>query len=313
MKKAAVFTGIILCASSLPAADFQRNQEIIKSILSEAENAIHAPVDKQKQTEPAADPARQEDGALTPAVPNQDTKPVTSVTKPAKKEKKKKAAGSAAKTSPGAEEEMLRTGIEMYGSGYLDDSLRIFAGLREKYPSSQYLDTARIWTGRVYMRKLEYRKAMDEFAAIAETSGEFPTALFETAGCLVTRGETVRAIETYTRVSSRFPADPKADDALLRLSELYARAGKGNEAVDASIRIIRDYPDRDLVDDAYYFLGHIYETDAVLRDFDLARRFYQLFIKKANQGEPVFTNSPLRSRVEQDLKVLETRQFRMTD
>ncbi len=314
MKKTFLFLAVIFCTMCAYASDFHRNEEIIKSILSEAENAAPSSTDMQAPAEPPSGKISSDENAA-PA-PGEGKTALPGAVKPApqkkeKKEKKKKA--GTANTGKGAEEEMLSTAVEMYKNGYMDDSLRILASFREKYPSSQYLDTARIWTGRVYLRKLDYAKAMEEFGSIAETSGEFPAALFENAGCYVTKGETNRAIEAYTRLSVRFPTHPKADDALLRLADLYGRSGHGNEAVGAAIRIIRDYPDRDLVDDAYYYLGHIYETDPTIRDFDLARRFYRLFMKKAGEGVPVFANSPLRSRVESDLKVLEKRQFRMTD
>lgn len=283
-----IITTLFLAGALTPplqAADFQGNAEIIRSIL---EDSTPAPAPVEEKKEPA-DPRKKQ------------------------KEKKKKTAGSAARTAPGTEEEDLRTAVDMFHNGFLDDSLRLLAAFRTKYPSSPYNDTARIWTGKVYLRKLDYDKALAEFSAIPEDSGEYPSALYESATCYITKGENVKAIESLSRLSGRYPGNPVADDALLRMAELLSRAGRGNEAVDAAIRIIREYPESDLVDDAYFFLGHLFETDPSLRDFDLARRFYRAFLKKAEGGTPYFVNSPLRSRVEEDLRVLEKRQFRLSD
>ncbi|OPZ80447.1 MAG: hypothetical protein BWY76_03354 [bacterium ADurb.Bin429] len=105
-------------------------------------------------------------------------------------------------------------------------------------------------------------------------------------------------------MSARFPEHELADDALIALSRVNVAQGSGTMAVENLLKVIRLYADRETVDDAYFNLGKVYETDTVLRDLARAREVYRTFTRKADEGEPRFASSPLLPRVKRDLEYI---------
>src|SRR3990172_687422 len=118
------------------------------------------------------------------------------------------------------------------------------------------------------------------------------------------KGDHASAIENFEKVYMRFPQHELADKALLAAGRLYLNQNKGEQALEAAVRVIRSYKDRGTVDVAYYLIGKVYERDARLKDIETARRVYKQFIKKGETDER-FGKSPLRKRAEQDLARIE--------
>ncbi len=204
---------------------------------------------------------------------------------------------------------LLRTGIDLYNSSLYDNARQAFQELLEAYPSSQFRDNAHVWLGKIAMRQNRYREARQNFGRVPEQSGEYPSAQYHTAETLARAGQLIEAIGLYRLVASRFPNHELADNALLSTGRLYQRQKKGNQSLMALLQLIRYYGDRETVDDAYYLLGRLFESDPHLKDLERARRFYHIFIRKADRGEPHFTSSPLLPRVRRDLRHLESTHF----
>ncbi len=200
-----------------------------------------------------------------------------------------------------AETALLKSGIEFYESGLFDNSLKAFDELLTNYPLSSYADSARIWRGKIHIRKHSYDRALSEFALIPDNSGEYPASLFNTAEAFAFQKNIPEAISSYQKVALLFPTHELADRALLEAANLYLNSGMGEKSVETLAKIIKHYPSRHTIDDAYYHLARVYERDPSMRDIETARALYAVFLKKAKNGDKFFSNSPLIDKVTNDL------------
>ncbi|MCU0844399.1 MAG: tetratricopeptide repeat protein [Spirochaetes bacterium] len=214
--------------------------------------------------------------------------------------------------APGPDEVLLKTGIQLYGARMNQAALVKFNELKSKYPESPFRDSAAIWAGKIHFSANRPAEAVREYASIAEDSGEYPMALYSIGEAYYKGGTIAGAIESFYKLSSQFPDHERSDDALLFLGNIYLNGGNGTQALETAINIIRYYPDRETVDDAYYLMAKVFEKDRTLKDMETARRVYRAFLKRANdEGSPHFRNSPLKARVERDLRYIESTYFKM--
>ncbi|HOA08089.1 MAG TPA: tetratricopeptide repeat protein [Spirochaetota bacterium] len=244
---------------------------------------------------------------------------VSSQKKQPKKSVQKKGSASAKKSdenknilmnSPASEDKaVLESGIMLYNSSNFAASIEKFKQLKEKFPQSIYLDMANQWLARAYMKSGNNKDAFASLDLIPQTSGEFPAALFLSGQIFFAMKDYVNASERFHRVASQFPSHDLADDALINLSKTNLFQGNGNLAVDNLLNVIKNYSDREMVDDAYYNLAKVYEKDKMLRDLEKARSLYRKFIEKSDSGEQFFSNSPLKDRVKRDLADIDKRFF----
>lgn len=214
-------------------------------------------------------------------------------------------------TTPSAAEVNLKNGIELYQSGLFTHSRRAFDELITKYPTSPFVDTARIWRSKIHLRSNLYREVIKDLEAVKATSGEYPAARFLMARCQLALGSRVKALQTYRAIAYRFPGHELADNALLQTGRIYLSSGKGDRAIETFIRMVKNYRQRETIDDAYFYLGQTFEKDPRMRDVETARRIYKIFLEKSEKGEPHFKSSPLKVRVLHDLRHLERIHFRM--
>jgi TolA-binding protein len=278
-----MLTSIVLVLP-LYSKDFNKTEEIINTLLKSQEEREKAPM-------------------KVPAVAEKSRK------KPVKEEKDEADKKPAGMSSP--DEILLKTGIQLYNSDLFDYAEDKFRELARDYPRSPYLDSSRIWLSRISIKKYRYDDAIKGLSAIKSDSGEYPMALYNTGYCHMAKGNEIKSIEFFHRVSSRFPEHQLADNALLNSGEIFFRNGKGNQALESAIKLVKFYSNRETADDAYYLLGKIYEKDPLLKDPEMARTIYKKFLKKADSGDPVFTRSPLKDRVKKDLRYIEKNYFRL--
>ncbi len=297
MKK--IFTIILLLIiTSGYSKDFHKTEEMINSILKEdgdssEKKEILLPDEKSStETTPEKKQSNEE-------IKNE--KPVENDTE----ETAKKTAMS------GNDEILLKTGIQLYESGLYDHSLLRFNDIIKNFPTSRFIDSARMWAGKIYIRKYDYDNALKEFNSVAEKSGEYPAALFYKGESLRIKGDTVSAIENYQKISSSYPENELADNSILITGKLYLNNGKGYQSLESALKIIRYYKNTESIDDAYYLIAKIYEKDPILKDVELSRKFYRVFLKKAETGQKNFADSPLKEVVKKDLEYLDRTYFRM--
>lgn len=282
---------ILLLCSYISAYGAGNTEAIIKSIIEGNNPEAKAPVvENDKATNGKNLPGKEQ------------TKPLT--------EKKEKA--ETAPKAGSADEVLLKTGIRLYDANLTNAALAKFNELRTRFPQSPFRDQAGIFIGKIYFEQNKLEEAQREFSLIKEDSGEYPAALYSIGETHYKSGNMSGAIESFYKVTSQFPEHERADKALLFLGKIYLNEKRGNEALDAVVKIIRYYPGRETIDDAYYLLGKIYEKDPTLKDIEIARKIYRLFLKKANEEKlPRFKDSPLIKRVEKDLLYIESTYFKM--
>ena len=280
---------LLLISSIAYSKDYQKTKEIINSILAEESDEAGANKTIEQPIEKAEDDTSKDNKEKSKA--NQDTP-------------KKNTAMS------GKDEVLLKTGIQFYESGLFDHSLTRFEDLIKNYPSSPFVNNARMWAGRIYLKKYKYDEAIKQFDEIKEQSGEYPASLYYKAEVYKYKNDIISSIDYYQKLSSSYPEHELADNAIINSGKLYLNSGKGYPALESAIRIIRYYKDRDTIDDAYYLIAKVYEKDPALKDMEISRKLYKIFIKKAAQNQKHFSDSPLLETVKKDLQFIEKTYFK---
>ena len=275
---------VFISGSLLLSKNQKDLEEIINTIINEESSAVKDVSSLPRET-PAAD------------------KPDLGV-----KEKRANESKMSSESSPG--KALLETAIQLYDAALYEKSKINFVRLKKEYPD-EFGDIASIWIAKVLMKTNSPDEALKELGSVSRESGEYPTALYYQGEVEVNRGNLENAILFFNNVASLFPGHELADNALLSSGRIYLDLNRGNQALECAIKIIKNYKGRETEDDAFYLLGKIFEVDATLRDFGIARKVYRKFLKMAeDQSLPVFKDSPLKDRVKKDLQHLETTFFR---
>lgn len=215
-------------------------------------------------------------------------------------------------TAPSPDMLLLKTGMQLFNLSQLEAALKKFNEVKTKYPQSSLRDIATIWTGKINLKLNRTDDAIREFSSISESSGEYPSALYYLGEAELRMDAKTKAIEYYYKLASQFPEYEFADKALIELTKIYISEGKGDQSLESAVKIIKHYPDRDTIDDAYYYVGKVFESDPQLKDVEIARKIYEIFLRKAGDaGDKHFWNSPLKGRVKRDLRYLEETYFKM--
>lgn len=205
---------------------------------------------------------------------------------------------------------LLKQGIDFYNAEFYERALQALESLQKNYPQSPFKDQASLWKAKIFVQQQKYTNALQELSTIPEQSGEYPAALFMTGRVNQAMGKPLDAIEYYTKVAGLYPDQDFSDDALILVAQLYISQKKGNAALNALLKVIKQYSDRETVDDAYYWLGKILSTDPNLKDVELARKVYTIFLKRAQDpAYNAFYSSPLKARVADELKRLDATYF----
>ncbi len=266
VKLAAVLT-LIMFFVPLSAQSIEERLNIV----SEADNVSSKPVEQNNSTD------------------------ITSANSPAVVKKKTKVEIPA----PAAEDKIILESAVNYFSNadYYSASLKIDE-LLAAYPASMYLDQALIIRAKILAKNGDYAGAVAELSKISKESGEYPISLFLRAEIFKNAKDTNSAREMFLKLASMFPANDLADDALINLGDIYLASGSSDKALETATGIIKNYADRETVDDAYFLLGKIFMQDKNLRDLQRARDVYKKFIYMAEvEKAPFFANSPLLRRV----------------
>ena len=296
LKPAAAAAIIILTIPLFHASlsgDGNPTEEIIRNIISGSKIRQEIPT-------PKADTQAAKQDAISPEVVSAD--PPKDAALPKKK--------SDIKGTGSAEEALYKTGIDFYNSEMYEAAVNTFGELKSKHPQSAQIHSAMIYSGKARMRLRDYKKAIEDLAVVTAESGEYPASLFYQGESQAGLGKRTEAITLFYRVATQFPQTALADDSLVRASQVFLEERKGRQALESAVKIVRYYADRETIDDAYFMIGQVYEKDPVMRDVEVSRRIYRVFIQKAESGEKHFGNSPLLRRVKRELKTLEHRYFR---
>lgn len=278
-----IFLIVVFCCGKIEARDINRAEQIINSILSE-DTSPDTEKDKSPYSGPQPEKNRIEtDGEEPPA--------------------------GFARTPE--EIRLLKDATDLYNSGLLEEALLTAGKIIDEHPRSGITDSAGIMAGKIHIERMEYDEALAKLNRIPERSGEYSAALFYSARATALKGDKIASISLYRKAASVNPGGEKAPGAILQAAKLQMETGQGEAAVETTVRLIRNYTDRETVDDAYFLLAKIYETDKQVRDLETARSLYRLFIRKVEAGEPYFKDSPLKGRAEDNLRHIEKHHFRL--
>jgi predicted negative regulator of RcsB-dependent stress response len=207
---------------------------------------------------------------------------------------------------PSADKALLESGIDLFEASLYTSSRQKLEELKSKYPDSPYRDIASIWLSRILLELNNPDEAVNMLKTINPESGEYPSALFSIGEIYLKKGNDPGAIEYFYKVASFSPDHYLADDSLIAISKIYLKNNNGNQSLEAAIKVIKNYEKRETIDDAYFLIAQVFEKDAILKDIGIARRLYKIFIKKAElEKAPFFYNSPLLSRVKNNLSNIE--------
>ena len=103
-----------------------------------------------------------------------------------------------------------------------------------------------------------------------------PTQWYERVFGDYAAGQYDLAIAGFESFIRAYPNSPQADDAQLYIGNSLFNDGKFQEAAQAYLKVISDYPKGDTVPTAYYKLGQTYEN---LQQLDPARKAYETVVK----------------------------------
>jgi len=296
------FFTITLCAAilcTLPlSAQYQYrtddNAEIVRSILDDNVQVKKQPgaaVQIQQPAETADAPAQQTTAAAR------------------RTQKKKK--GGELPPAAGPDKTLLVTGINLLEAGNDPAAIEKFRQIKEKYTTGVYSDQASIWLARAYIKQGKYREAIDETEKIAEDSGEYPAAVYLSGQIYATQKQYDKALDAYCRISSRFPGHDLADKALIESGKIYLSMKNGSQALSSAAIVVRSYPDRETLPDAYFLIGQVLEKDPSLRDIEKARLVFKKFVYRAEvEKADSFAKSPLLDRVKREIDYLDRNFFR---
>jgi outer membrane protein assembly factor BamD (BamD/ComL family) len=290
------------------------NADIIRSILED-----RVPIQKRpsqpSSPAPTVAPAQQ---SSAPTAQSKQTAAATAAPKKASagSAKKTSTAKSAPKNSQtqgssipapaGSDKTLLEAGIHFYEAGNNAAAIDKLQQIRSKYPASPYVDQSSIWLARVLLRDGKTKEALAELAKVGEESGEYPYSLFLAGQIYKTDRKFDEAIESFGKISARFPGHDLADDALIETGKIQLSQKNGQLALNAAAQVVRSYSDRDMLDDAYYLIGMTLEKDAMIRDLEKAYLVFKKFVYRAEvEKADVFAKSPLLERVRQEIDYLD--------
>jgi tol-pal system protein YbgF len=110
-------------------------------------------------------------------------------------------------------------------------------------------------------------------------AGMSPQRMYETSYDDYTAGRFPIAIDGFRMFVQQFPRLPQAANAVYNIGMSYYNVNKWNEARDAFLKVINEYPDAQgtTLPDAYYKLGQTYER---LNQVENAKKAYEAAVQK---------------------------------
>ncbi len=97
--------------------------------------------------------------------------------------------------------------------------------------------------------------------------------LFANAELLVFQNKLDEALAEYEKMMNEYPNHTLTDEILMAMSKIYLREGKNQLAIENLKKIVENYSEDILADDANFMLGEIYELK--LNDKEMAMEYYK--------------------------------------
>jgi tol-pal system protein YbgF len=114
-----------------------------------------------------------------------------------------------AAADPALETPSFEAALNLFKGGRFKEAAEAFQGFIAAYPASAFVPNAYYWAGNAYFQLRNWNKA----------------------------------VEFYAVIGQKWPADPKAPDVLLQLSDVYRESGNAKAAQESLEDLVVRYPD----------------------------------------------------------------------
>jgi tol-pal system protein YbgF len=133
-------------------------------------------------------------------------------------------APSAPATPPSAQEQReYDAAFQLLRQSAYDRAIKAFRAFLGKYPRSELADNAQYWIGEAQYVVRNFKGALEEFERVVRDypgSDKAPDAQLKIGYCHLELGETAKAREALTQLSTRYPASRAAKVGDKRLAEM---------------------------------------------------------------------------------------------
>ncbi len=144
-------------------------------------------------------------------------------------------------------------------TGKLDESVKTFAAIRDKYPNTRQAEQAHFWVGELGLGA-DPKAAVAElksFAAKYPTSELMPQALFALANGQTALQQTDEALKTYEELHKKFPKSEAAPFTYFSRAKIMAGRQSYEECLAIMKAFVAEYPDSPSLYQAYDFMAQI--------------------------------------------------------
>lgn len=138
-------------------------------------------------------------------------------------EPKPEKAPEAPKPDPLAEARDYEAALNLFKAGKYKDAAPAFEGFIRDHPTSQFQANAHYWLGNALYQQKDYRRATETFHKVSTTwpnDPKAPDALLGMANCQQDTGDTKNARLTLDAIIAKYPASAAAQIARDRLKRL---------------------------------------------------------------------------------------------
>lgn len=182
--------------------------------------------------------------------------------------------------SPLFAEDPIKQAEKYFQLGKYEEALKTCNNIKQIYPDSDWALTAGLLSAKIYEKKNQTEKAVDEYKSIIKDFRKNPQAeeaFFEIGKLFMSKNNYDRAINAYNLYLKNYPRGQYKVMALFNIASLYKIKGDYDKALFNYDEILHNY-----VSDVWFYnwsaiySGHIYHSK---RNFDKATEYYDMVIK----------------------------------
>ncbi len=117
--------------------------------------------------------------------------------------------------------------------------------------------------------------------ALGQLIKNFEKEVFNVPPDKLSKEKTVKLADYYVEYAKY--KDSLAPEYLYKASGIYMNTGNPEKAAELLNRLIKEYPDFDKTENCYFLRAFVY--DDKLKDYDKAKEYYEIYLKKYPKGE----------------------------
>src|SRR5581483_4682820 len=140
----------------------------------------------------------------------------------------------------------------------MDDAINGYKTVRDKYAGTPEAEQATLLAGQLLLAKGDPKGSIPELQRYIKDFPQgtaVPDAMFFLAYAQAQSGDKTAALQTYKDLETKFPKNPRAEDAYFQRAGLFAEAQKVDDMVAEMRAYIDAYPDSEKIFLAYSTIG----------------------------------------------------------